>query len=398
VARVRWLDEVTTMDRGTRIAVLGAGLAGLTAAGLLQRAGFSVAVYEQSQGFSRIGAGIILGANVSKVLRRLDLEAAFTTTGIRPDAFLSRAWATGEQLYKLDFDAECEARFGGPFVNIHRADLHQLLQRPLQPGTIRFGHKLAGVDERGDGVILHFDNGATSEVDIAIGADGIRSMTREFILGAEEPRFIGRSAPRAVFPADRIKGGPLADCTKWWAPDRHTLAYYMTPDRSEVYVMAALPAARWDGDGSPVKGDRDEFIAAFDDAHADLRRAVEAADDVTVWPIFDRPRNDTWYKGRVVLTGDACHAVRPFMAAGGSAAIEDAAILARCIAEFDDPATAFSRYAMIRIPRVADIQDISIANSWMHGPTETNWFFGYDPCIVPLDRPLEEATCPNLKR
>jgi 6-hydroxynicotinate 3-monooxygenase len=398
VARVRWLDEVTTMDRGTRIAVLGAGLAGLTAAGLLQRAGFSVAVYEQSQGFSRIGAGIILGANVSKVLRRLDLEAAFTTTGIRPDAFLSRAWATGEQLYKLDFDAECEARFGGPFVNIHRADLHQLLQRPLQPGTIRFGHKLAGVDERGDGVILHFDNGATSEVDIAIGADGIRSMTREFILGAEEPRFIGRSAPRAVFPADRIKGGPLADCTKWWAPDRHTLAYYMTPDRSEVYVMAALPAARWDGDGSPVKGDRDEFIAAFDDAHADLRRAVEAADDVTVWPIFDRPRNDTWYKGRVVLTGDACHAVRPFMAAGGSAAIEDAAILARCIAEFDDPATAFSRYAMIRIPRVADIQDISIANSWMHGPTETDWFFGYDPCIVPLDRPLEEATCPNLKR
>src|SRR4051812_44687254 len=142
------MDKVTTMDRGTRIAVLGAGLAGLTVAGLLQRAGFAVAVYEQSHGFSRIGAGIILGANVSKVLRRLDLEAAFTTTGIRPHAFVSRAWATGEQLYKLDFDTDCEARFGGPFVNIHRADLHQLLQRPLQPGTIRFGHKLAGIDER----------------------------------------------------------------------------------------------------------------------------------------------------------------------------------------------------------------------------------------------------------
>ncbi|MCX7318277.1 MAG: FAD-dependent monooxygenase [Hyphomicrobiales bacterium] len=371
------------MDRGTRIAVLGAGLAGLTAAGLLQRAGFAVAVYEQTPGFSRIGAGIILGANVSKVLRRLDLEDAFAATGIRPDAFLSRAWDSGEQLYRLDFDADCESRFGGPFVTIHRADLHQLLQRPLVPDTIRFGHKLSGIEDRGDALTPRFENGARA---------------RELVLGKEGPRFIGRSAPRAVFPAVRIKGNPIDDCTKWWAPDRHTLAYYMTPDRQEVYVMAALPCDRWDGDGSPVKGDRDEFIAAFDTAHPDLKRAVEATEDVTVWPIYDRPRNDTWHKGRVVLMGDACHAVRPFMAAGGSAAIEDAAILSRCIAEFDDPATAFARYTMIRIPRVADIQQISIANSWMHGPTETDWFFGYDACTVPLDRAMPEALCPNLQR
>jgi 6-hydroxynicotinate 3-monooxygenase len=149
--------------------------------------------------------------------------------------------------------------------------------------------------------------------------------------------------------------------------------------------MAALPAARWDGDGSPVRGDRDEFIAAFDGAHPDLIRAAEAADEVTVWPIYDRPRNDRWSRGRVVLMGDACHAVRPFMAAGGSMAIEDAAILSRCIATFDDPAKAFARYEAIRIPRVAEVQRISIENSWMHGPTETDWFFGYDPCTVALD-------------
>lgn len=373
------------MDRATRIAILGAGLAGLTTAGLLQRAGFTVTVYEQSPSFSRIGAGIILGANVSKVLRRLDLEKAFATTGIRPDAFVSRAWHSGEELYQLEFDEACEARFGGPFVNIHRADLHQLLQRPLKPGTIRYGHKLAGIEETANGVMLTFDNGVTAEADIAIGADGIRSVVREIMLGAEEPRFIGRVAPRAVFAADRIQGAPIGDCTKWWAPDRHVLAYYMTARRDEVYVMAALPAEKWDGDGSPVRGDRDEFVAAFDDAHPDLQRAAAGATDVTVWPICDRPRNDTWSQGRVVLMGDACHAVRPFMAAGGSMAIEDAAVLSRCIAEFADPATAFARYAAIRIPRVADVQRISIENSWMHGPTETDWFFGYDPCTVPLD-------------
>lgn len=86
-----------------------------------------------------------------------------------------------------------------------------------------------------------------------------------------------------------------------------------------------------------------------------------------------------------MLMGDACHAVRPFMAAGGSMAIEDAAILSRCILEFADPPTAFARYAAIRIPRVAEVQQISIDNTWMHGPTETDWFFGYDPCSVPLD-------------
>ena len=188
------------MDRATRIAILGAGLAGLTTAGLLQRAGFSVTVYEQSRSFSRIGAGIILGANVAKVMRRLDLEHGLATTGIRPDAFLSRAWDTGETLYELVFDAACEARFGGPFVNIHRADLHQLLQLPLAPGTIRFDHKIAGIDDIAEGLTLSFENGATAEADLAIGVDGIRSKVREIMLGFEEPRFIGRIAPRAVFP------------------------------------------------------------------------------------------------------------------------------------------------------------------------------------------------------
>jgi 6-hydroxynicotinate 3-monooxygenase len=106
---------------------------------------------------------------------------------------------------------------------------------------------------------------------------------------------------------------------------------------------------------------------------------------LAVWPICDRPHNDCWSMGRVVLMGHACHAVRPFMAAGGSMAIEDAAVLSRTITEFADPLTAFASYAAIRIPRVADVQRISIDNTWMHGPTETDRFFGYDPYLTALD-------------
>jgi 6-hydroxynicotinate 3-monooxygenase len=82
--------------------------------------------------------------------------------------------------------------------------------------------------------------------------------------------------------------------------------------------------------------------------------------------------------------GDACHPMRPFMAAGGAMAIEDGAILSRCIVEFDDPAEAFACYAATRIPRVAEVQRISIENSWMRGPTETDWFYCYDACTAAL--------------
>jgi 6-hydroxynicotinate 3-monooxygenase len=373
------------MDRATRVAVIGAGLGGLTAAAYLQRAGFAVTVYEQTDSFARIGAGIILGANAIRPLVRLGLRQGLAQAGIKPDTFLSRAWDTGETLYELVLDAALEQRFNGPFINVHRADLHDLLQSPLQSGSIVFDHRLAGLAETAGSVHLHFENGATTEADIVIGADGIRSRVREGLLGPEPPRFTGRVAQRAIFPTHRIPGPPIRDCTKWWGPDRHILAYFMTSRRDEVYLMASVPGESWDSEASSLPYDRDAFIAAFAHFHSDLRRAVESCAEVTLWPIYDRERHDRWSDGRVVLLGDACHPVRPYMAAGGSMAIEDAVILARCLAADGDPRSAFRRYQAIRIPRVATVQRISIENTWMKGPTETDWFFHYDANTVPLD-------------
>ncbi|RTL72942.1 MAG: 6-hydroxynicotinate 3-monooxygenase [Hyphomicrobiales bacterium] len=371
----------------TRIAVVGAGLAGMTVAGLLQRAGFPVAVYEQAPFFARIGAGIILSANAIKVLRRLDLEAKLVATAIAPAAFVSRAWDTGATTYRLDFDVEAEARFGAPFLNVHRADLHKVLETALTPGSLHFGHSLVGLEQRADHMRLTFGSGQTAVADIVIGADGIRSVVREFLFGAEPPRYTGRIAQRAIFPTGRILGGPIDDCTKWWGEDRHILSYFMTSRRDEVYLMGAVPAPPWEHEETSRPGSRDDFIAAFAHFHPDLRRILEAAQEVNIWPICDRPRNDTWSTGNVVLMGDACHAVRPYMAAGGVSAIEDAAILARCIARFGSPAEAFRCYEATRIPRVAEVQRISIENSWMHHDAAVDWFFGYDACSAPLTEP-----------
>jgi 6-hydroxynicotinate 3-monooxygenase len=375
------------MDRKTRIAVVGAGLGGLTVAGFLQRAGFATAVYEQAPTFSRIGAGIILSANATKVLRRLGIEQDLIEAGIKPECYVSRTWDTGATQYEIVFDAGSEQRFGGTYLNVHRGDLHAVLEKAVAPGSIAFDHRLVDLQETDDGVRLAFENGVTADADLVIGADGIRSKVRDVLLGPEPPRFVGAVAQRAIFPSQRLRGFKIPDCTKWWGRDRHILAYFMTNKRDEVYVIGVVPAVSWDSDAASLPCPREELVEAFGDFHADLRRVLEAAEDVSVWPIYDRERNDCWSGGRLVLLGDACHPMRPFMAAGGAMAIEDAAVLSRCLAKFDQPAEAYRWYEATRIERVGETQRLSIENSWMRGATDTDWFYCYDPCTAPLHRP-----------
>ena len=132
-------------------------------------------------------------------------------------------------------------------------------------------------------------------------------------------------------------------------------------------------------------------------------RVLEAAKRSACGRSVDRERDDCWSGGRDVLLGDACHPMRPYMAAGGAMAVEDAAILSRCLAKFgdNDPAEAFRCYEATRIPRVAEVQRISIENSWMRGPTDTDWFYCYDACTAPLRCMRRSAhgsrSCPSSK-
>jgi 6-hydroxynicotinate 3-monooxygenase len=377
------------MKRTTRIAVIGAGLGGMTVAGLLQRHGFSVKVYEQAPAFSRIGAGIHLSSNVMLVMRRLGIEKTLSDIGLHPDAFVSRQWDTGEILFELPFDPASETHYGAAYINVHRGDLHAVLESALDPGTIAFGKKLRDVDQTGRALRLDFDDGDQAEADLVIGADGVNSKVREFLLGPEKPRYTGHIAHRAIFPAALLNGLPIRACTKWWGPGNHILVYYMTQAREEVYIVTSAPQAEWTGGASFVTCDRDEFIATFDGYHPELRQIVTAAPEVTKWPVFDREPVDTWSGGGIVLLGDACHPLRPYMAAGAAMAIEDAAVLARCIAEFgkESAEESFAWYEANRKPRVGEVQRISMANTWLRTPVNPDWFFRYDACAIPLVAP-----------
>jgi 2-polyprenyl-6-methoxyphenol hydroxylase-like FAD-dependent oxidoreductase len=369
------------------VAIVGAGLGGLTAAATLRQAGFDVQVYEQASRFGRVGAGIQMMPNSMKVLRRIGIEDLVRGRSFQPYSHLNRQWDTGEVLRELPMP---ESLFGAPYLCMHRGDLHDALVSILPPETIHLRKKLAGLDQRGSQVTLSFDDGTTASADVVIGADGIHSLVRDLIVGPDMPIHKGRIAYRAIFPSALMGGvdvGPSR--TKWWGVDRHIVIYYTKPDRSEIYLITSVPEpAEWmTRESWSTTGDVDELRNAYEGFHHDVRAVVEACPSCHKWAILEREPLPRWSDGRVVLLGDSAHPMTPYMAQGAATAMEDAAVLTRCLAESggDDVGGAFARYEAHRKPRTAKIQAISSANTWMKGGSEdTSWLYGYDAWNVPL--------------
>ena len=128
--------------------------------------------------------------------------------------------------------------------------------------------------------------------------------------------------------------------------------------------------------------------AAFASFHPDVRAVLAAAPEVHKWGIFERDPLPTWSKGRVVLLGDACHPMTPYMASGAAMALEDAAVLARCLATAGDIEAAFRAYEATRKPRTSAVQAGSSANTWMRNETNPDWLYGYDAWTAPLALPV----------
>ena len=171
--------------------------------------------------------------------------------------------------------------------------------------------------------------------------------------------------------------------------NRHIVIYYTRADRSEIYFVTSVPEpAEWlTRESWSAKGDVKDLRAAYEGFHPDVRAVLQACPDCHKWAILERDPLPKWSDGRVALLGDACHPMTPYMAQGAATAIEDAAILARCLedVEGDDIEGAFRRYEATRKARTSRIQAISSANTWMHGgDDDTSWLYGYDAWSVPL--------------
>lgn len=371
-----------------RIAIVGAGLGGAAAAALLQRSGFAVEVFEQAPAFSRLGAGIHMGPNVLKIFRRLGIEEAVSAMSSHPDHWMSRDGETGDYLARIPLGEFAVKEYGAAYVTIHRGDLHELQIGALEPGTIRFGKQLADVRDDGAGVELFFTDGTRSRADIVVGADGINSRIREVLLGPEKPNDSGWVAHRALIRAEDLARYdlPFEPCVKWWSADRHMMVYYTTARRDEYYFVTGVPHPKWTHDASSVPSSREEMREAFAGYHPIVQALIDSAEDISKWPLLNRNPLPLWSRGRMVLLGDACHPMKPHMAQGAAMAIEDGAMLARCLAEtgLSDHESAFRLYEANRRERASRVQAVSNANTWLRTQEDPAWVFGYDVFEHPL--------------
>jgi len=369
------------------VAVVGAGMGGLAAAAALRLAGIEVAVYEQAQRFTRIGAGIQIGCNAMKVLRRFGLEQK-----LRADAFYPRSWNnkdfdTGTVRFDMIFGEDAEQRYGAPYLLAHRGDLHAALASAVPDEAVHLDHQLVSLEERSDGAVrLGFANGITAEADAVIGADGVHSVVRETLFGKDDPDFTGRVAYRTVYPAALLDGYRIDDCTKWWGPDRHIVIYYVKPDRSEVYFVTSQPEPGFAVESWSATGDVKVLRAAFAGFHPQVQRVLAACPAAHKRPLLDHDPLPRWSDGNVTLLGDACHPMTPYMAQGAAMAIEDAAILSRCLDGVDRSgvAAAFRRYETTRKPRTSQTQLSSRTNTWLRDATDPDWVYSYNAWTAPL--------------
>jgi len=365
--------------KNSRIGIIGAGLGGISAAALLQQAGFDVKVYEQTQVLTRLGAGIHLSPNVMRVLRRVGIEPQLRAAGVQPETFISRTFDTGDLMVSLQLGNVAEKKYGAPYLTVHRGDFHAELVTAVAPGTIEFGRRLIGLHQDGPRMHLDFDGGTSEECDIVIGADGVNSKVREVLLGPEDPIYTGYVAHRAIFPTGRLNGMKVDDCTKWWSPDRHFIVYFITSDRDEIYFVTGVPEPTWPHKESFVPCSIDEFEQAFHGFHPQVIEMIRACPEATKWPLLEREPLPLWSRGRIVLLGDACHPMKPHMAQGAGMAIEDAAMLTRCLAESPtDHELAFRLYEANRKDRTSKVQFYSHENNWLRDNADVDWVFDYD--------------------
>lgn len=370
------------------IAVVGAGMGGLSSAAALRKFGIDVHVYEQAESFARVGAGIHVAANAVKALYGLGLaEATLREKAFLPVADFHREYDTGKLTGQLPHTEAQEKAFGAPYTVWHRGDLHAAMFDLVPQEIIHRGRKLVGVDQDAHSATLRFADGSSATADAVIGSDGIHSVVRATVLGVSKTQFTGRLAYRAVIDKAKIGVPDLDPATKWWGPDRHFVHYHVSAGR-EVAFTTSVPEKDWSVESWSAQGDPDVLRAEFADFHPHVRRILDQVTRVAKWGVNTHAPLPSWCEGRVTIIGDAAHTVTPYMGQGAAQSMEDAVVLARCLAglggDADGVGGAFKRFEATRKPRTTMIQEISAANTWGRYGADTTWLYGYDAWTVPL--------------
>ena len=338
-----------------RILIVGAGIGGLTAALALARDGHAVEVYEQAAQLAELGAGVQISANGARVLFALGLEPALRKVWSEPAGKEIRLWTTGETWKLFDLGAESVARYGAPYFMMHRADLHATLVdavNALAPRAIRLDARWVGFTDDGNSVALALANGERVSGDVLIGADGVHSRIRNILVGGDKAQFTGCMAWRGIVPVEKLPAHIRRNVgVNWVGPGGHVVNYLLR--RGEIFNFVGIVERDWRLESWTEKGTREECAADFSGWNADVREIIRNIDQPYKWALLGREPLSRFSHGRGTLLGDAAHPTLPMLGQGANMAIEDAMVLARCLAAYRDVEAALARYDAARLERTA---------------------------------------------
>jgi salicylate hydroxylase len=358
------------------VIVAGAGIAGLTAALALARAGLRATVLEQTPKLEEVGAGIQLSANATRVLIALGLRERLQPVVMTPQAIRVMAGGSGREIVRIPLGENAERRYGAPYWTIHRGDLQAALAdaaRSTQDIEIKLNSRVEDFAAHVKGITVQAHSGkqAVDERGIAlIGADGVWSTVRKQLFPAERPpRFRNRTAWRTLVPADTVPAEfrePVVHL--WLGLDAHLVHYPVKGNR--LINIVAIVHDTWKGIGWSAAGNSTEILRHFARwSWADKARNLIALPHQWLkWALYDRKQPFGGVTGPVTLIGDAAHPMLPFIAQGSCMAIEDAAVLADTLGQFlDDPADALRAYEGARRHRTRRAQFTSRRQSRIYG-------------------------------
>jgi salicylate hydroxylase len=351
------------VDESPRIAIVGAGIGGLTLAAALARAGVPSKVFEQTRRLAEVGAGVQLAPNAVRPLRRLGIGPALHEHGVAIDAMEIRGW-DGRPIARTPLGLDCEQYYGAPYLTIHRADLQEALRVAAGPGRLRLGRRLAQAQDGANQAKLVFADGSIHRADVVIGADGIRSVVREALV-ADERVSAGLGVFRGLVPVEDLPSSAREPVVRMWlGPGGHFVCY-------PVFAGTQLSFAattRWDGEpreSYSATGDPGDLLGAFAGWRGLIADVIRAVNQVRQWALHDREPLADWSARRLTVLGDAAHPMLPFMAQGANQAVEDAVDLAArlTVATSADVPSVLVRYAAVRGPRTNAIQQASRGNA-----------------------------------
>jgi salicylate hydroxylase len=347
--------------RSERIIIVGGGIGGMTAAAALAQAGFPVKLLEAAPAFGDIGAGVTLSPNAMKGFDHIGVCEDVAAAGVEPTRQRIQHWQDSRTLVPME-RASARAKYGAPYVTIHRADLHAILVRAAQDAGADLQTNAAVT--RIEGTTAALQSGRLVEGDVVVGADGLKSVVRQ-MFELVPAHFTGHVAWRALAPVD----ASLAELTDWpgvhIGPGRMITRYPVRGGKLLNMVFFARQEG-WSDDGWAIPASPDDLAATYAGWCDDVQAMIAAASKGPLfkWAINARgPLADWSRNGNVALLGDAAHAMTPFLGHGAACAIEDAIVLSRALAASGTVADGLRRYVTARHDRATFIQSESNANA-----------------------------------